>query len=227
MSNAPLTPAPPNIGKIILFTFIGCYVLVCGFSAGAAAILGIRSQGMEQARATTALQTQVVDQANATATYAARITEEANFNFIDHFDDNTNKWFAGGSNDDFYTGKVDIVGGVYAWTIENAKKGFLQPSYQQSGRKLFTDFDMYVDAKQVDGTPGNVCYGLRFRRSPVRQDDSFYDYTVCDNGYFRIFYHDGKLENWTTLRDWGKSASILENEWNRLAISARGNSLFF
>lgn len=122
---------------------------------------------------------------------------------------------------------IKIDDGVYQWNIDKAKKGFSWFGGRNSGRIIYTDFDLYVDARRIQGTAADICYGLRFRESVTRQEDNAYVFEVCDNGYFQVDYYDGKTKTWSTLKDWTWSDAILADEWNKVGVSARGPHFTF
>lgn len=172
-------------------------------------------------------ETRVANDANATSTHIARNIERASFGFIDQFNDNHNNWFTGPRDDEYFKGDTRVDGGTYVWDITEAKRSFIYWGRINTGVLYSTDFDLYVDARRLQGISGTPCYGLQFRTTIVEPQESYYAYIICDSGYFQVLYYDGKSGNWTTLHDWEESYTIRANYWNTLGVIARGTRLTF
>src|SRR6185295_5174330 len=55
--------------------------------------------------------------ANATATAVARTTELAQYEFIDTFASNINRWRTGPEENDYWNGSIQVESGFYIWDI--------------------------------------------------------------------------------------------------------------
>lgn len=53
-----------------------------------------------------------------------------------------------------------------------------------------------------------------------------YFYVVCDNGYFRVEYHE-EPNTWDVLNGWTKTDAIHPGEWNTIGVSACGSYFVF
>jgi hypothetical protein len=230
MSGMPVAPEKPKIPKGVLPIILAAFLVLCFFALGITGFLGLswwQIQSTRDRAATAATQTVQAFSVQATASHLARAKDRAAFEFIDPFNDNRNLWDTYEINDDYLTGGIQIENGVYVWTVDHAKQGFVHWEQIIRGPHDLTDFDVYVDAKRIKGSASGVCYGLQFRVSPIRQMNNYYAYGVCDNGYFQIEYYDGGSESWTTLSPWTHNDVILANEWNTLGVSARGDHFTF
>jgi len=163
-------------------------------------------------------------QANATSTAVARATEQAQYEVIDRFQAESDFWFVGQQNNEYWRGDVTIKDGAYIWNVEEVKKTFIWWGDFYLGEHI-KDFDVYVDIKFMDGSLGNVCSGLIFRRSPDGWDAGEYTFSICNDSHFRIFYHD--KDQWDPIADWVSSDAIRPEDWNRVEVSARGNNFTF
>lgn len=165
------------------------------------------------------------EQANAAATSAAHATELAKYDFIDHFDNNNNRiWLTGPQNDDYWVGKITIEGGVYLWEVLEVKKTFIEwaefPRVQTP-----KDFDVYVDTKFLESKSKQVCSGIIFRKSIYGWKYGEYLFTICNNSFFYVSYQDEK--GWQNISKWQYDSKIQPANWNRIEISAQGNHFKF
>ena len=163
----------------------------------------------------------------ATATHVARVNDLNGYEFIDHFNDNSNGWDTYNVDNEYMTADVQVANGVYDWTINNAKKSFSTWGTKSSGKHTLGDFDVYVDARLNPDSADNLCYGLRFRSEQVFSGANFYAFDVCNEENFQVYYYDGVTSNWITLHTSTKSDAIHPNEWNTLGVSARGTHFTF
>ena len=86
------------------------------------------------------------------------------------------------------------------------------------------DFDVYVDSRILDTAPGDACSGFLFRISPDGWEEGGYYYALCNNSLAVISYH-------TETDGWERIESVpyygYSQDWNRLAIQARGSHFSF
>lgn len=164
-------------------------------------------------------------EANATQTVVAQTTEQNQFELIDHFDDNSRHWRVGEfKNNGHWEGSMEIKDGVYTLKVDRVQEPFFQPT------DLFTetpikDFDVYVDTKFINGTSANICGGIDFHRSFKGWWQGVYTFLICQDSSFMIAYVGDN--GWDVISGRHFSNAILLSEWNRLAISARGNHFNF
>ena len=230
MGDQPVPPEKPKISNREYAILIGVIVVLCLVAAGIAIFLGLMvlQNDLQDTVARAATETQDAYSAQATATHDARVSDRAAFEFIDAFDDNRYQWETSTFDDNFSTGQMNVADGMYVWSIQKAKQGFVLSGGRTGNPVDLTDFDVYVDAKRAQGSQSKACYGLEFRVALLRQQaGSFYVDEVCDNGYFIIFYHDGPTNAWKTLRAWTRSDAIRPDDWNTLGVSARGTHFTF
>jgi hypothetical protein len=225
MNEKPINSDHPKSAAFI-WIFGGTILALCLFfsitTSFAVSMILIQSR-----QSSVATQTRAAYSLNATATHVAAVAERAGFEFFDQFNDNKNGWLIGENDDAYFIGHNKVEQGVYVWNIEETKLGFAGWGTKRSGRLNLTDFDAYVDTKLVQGSPSGICYGLQFRASIIRQSDSYYTYEICNNGYFRVNYHEGKAADWETLIDWTRSEAIHSNQWNTIGVSARGTHFVY
>lgn len=178
-----------------------------------------------QSAVATATAAEAAYRANATAT-AANMSAQATANWkqadvLEKFDDNSNKWLTPifDATNAYWSGKGLISNGMYQFKVIQTRKPFayLLPYSDLTAN----DFDLKVSARQLGGTPDQVCYGLFYRANSDQQDY----FVVCDNQNYSIEHFDGK--NYVTLRDWTKSTAIKPGEWNTLWVSGRKNTFVF
>lgn len=242
--NTPLTPTgkPTNSQRdliIILGILLAMFCLIGGLAVSAYFIFQ-NYQEITHTQSTAAVATQVralelaqiTQQAEATATaraqataVAARTTAIAQSDLFEPFNDNARGWRAGEEDSDFWQGNITIQDGVYRWSIVNTKQGFIawgDPSDSPSAR----DFDLYVDARLVDGDPNQVCYGLVYFTTRETLDDGAMTFSVCDTQDFSIDYYSPETD-WDTLQNWTSLTAIRPNDWNQLAVTRRGTEYSF
>jgi len=129
-------------------------------------------------------------QAHVTATAAAHAMEQTKYEFIDYFDDNTNHWMEGSSNDEYAADETKVAGGVYAWDIYQVRKPFISWENFLEAKKV-EDFDVYVDSriKATKGTISDVCSGFIFRTASADWEQGAYVFSACNNSYFNVKYY--------------------------------------
>lgn len=229
MSNMPVPPEKPKNSNREILVLIGVIAVLCLVAIGIASYLGLTvlKNNIQDMVVKAATQTQDAYSAQATATHDAGVNDRAAFEFIEPFNDNRNLWDTLVFDDNFLTGQTTIANGMYVWSIQKAKQGFILSGGRNGNQLDLTDFDVYVDAKRAQGSQSGACYGLEFRASLIRQVASYYIDEVCDNSYFTVLYHDGATNDWTTLYTWTRSDAIRPNDWNTIGVSARGTHFTF
>ena len=204
-----------------MFVFYGICII------GLIAATFWRLNNIRETTAANATATAVINatqHANATSTAVARVTEQAQYEIIDRFEVESDRWFVGSNNNEYWRGDVGIKDGTYIWNVDEVKKTFVWWGDFYLGEHI-KDFDVYVDTKFVDGTFGDVCSGLIFRKSPDGWNDGGYTFSICNDSHFEIDYH-GK-DGWESIVSWLSSDSIRPEDWNRIEVSARGNNFTF
>jgi hypothetical protein len=169
------------------------------------------------------MQTQVAHDLNVTATHVSLATERASFDFLERFDNNANGWWVGSIDTEYWSGSYGPDNGIFVWTVEQAKKGFVAWN-ESSHLPPAADFDAYVDVRRQAGSDSaqKLSYGLQFRQSPAGSGKSFYAFSISDDGSFRLQFHDGETSSWSELIGWTRSQAILADQWNTLGVSATG-----
>jgi hypothetical protein len=164
-----------------------------------------------------------IQQANATSTAITHATELAQYEFIERFDMVSGRWLTGVVNSEYWKGRRAIQDESYLWEVKEVKKTFISWADFYKEDKI-GDFDVYVDTKVIDSTPGDVCSGFLFRISPDGWDNGGYYFALCSNSLTTISYH-------TEKEGWERIATIpyyeRSNDWNRLEIIARGTRFTF
>jgi hypothetical protein len=136
----------------------------------------------------------------------------------DSFDDNTNNWFVGPSNDEFANSVFSITDGQYLVDM-TALKGFfwwLTPSV-----KNLNNFYVTVEVENKTG-PVSSDYGLVCRLSSrnkyyfaIAAEYQEYSFMVLNNN------------QWTTIIDWTSSNLITASGSNQVSVLAKGTSFTF
>ncbi len=161
--------------------------------------------------------------ANATSTAIVRATEQSHYEIVERFDTVSGRWLTGIVDSEYWKGRRAIQDDSYLWEVKEVKKTFISWADFYKGDKI-TDFDVYVDTKVLDSSPGDVCSGLLFRISPEGWDSGGYYFALCSNSLTTISYHTEK-DGWETITRipyYERS-----NDWNRLEIIARGTHFIF
>jgi len=206
-----------NDRKLVCSMFIFYGLCILGLVAATTWGLDRRSKAISANATATAFA--------ATATTIAHITEQAQYNFVDPFDNNREQWETDSINDEYMSGSVSIKQGVYVWEIQKVKQTFIRWEDFPAARWV-GDFDVYVDSriKAADGTTGGACTGFVFRESPSNWEGGAYVFSVCNSYFYVDYYGNGK---WEDISGSIRSRAILNSDWNRLEISARGNRFTF
>lgn len=206
-----------------------CSMLViyglCILGGIAAVVWGLNGRRLALSNsATSTAQAAAIEQVQGTATVAARRTEQAQYKFIDPFNNNNAYWLTESSNDEYMSGSIAINGGIYAWNIQQVKQPFIYWSDFRGGTK-YEDFDVYVDTKVSDAAPGDACSGFIFRTASADWEEGTYTFSICNNSTFIVDYYE--QGEWEMFANSLYSASIRNEDWNRMEIQARGSDFRF
>jgi hypothetical protein len=137
--------------------------------------------------------------------------------YQDDFEDPASGWDVY-TEDNFWAGYAD---GEY-------RLGVYQDNYTTWGNPDaeggFTDFEVEVDARQVEGPLDNN-YGLLVRHQP--DDDNFYWFQISSDGYYSVDLM--RTGEWVTLVGWEASDAIDQGVGavNRLRVVCDGNRFTF
>jgi hypothetical protein len=162
--------------------------------------------------------------ANFTATAAARLEEQDQYEFIERFNAVSGRWLTGAVDSEYWVGKRTIQDETYLWEVEKVKKTFISWADFFKSDSI-EDFDVYVDTKILDASPGDVCSGLPFRISPDGWDEGGYYYALCNNAVAVISYYSEK-DGWERIETVPYLLGYSQ-DWNRLEIQARGSHFSF
>jgi hypothetical protein len=177
------------------------------------------------ARETSTAYALATQQVHVTATAEARATNQPHYGYTDYFYGNLGRWPVGKRDNESWNGSVEITDdNVYVWNVQHVKQVFVWPEDIPIGEKS-KDFDAAVDIKFMEGTDGNVCSGMLFRKSPEGWRSGVYAFTICNDSHFEAHYY-GK-GGWEELLGWGHNSAISSSDWNRVEISARKNHSLF
>jgi hypothetical protein len=209
--------------RLLVCSLLVIYTIcIAGFFGAIFGTLNI-SRAMISANATAGAITAATEQVSATSTAVVRATEQSQYEFIERFDMVSGRWLTGVVNSEYWKGRRAIQDESYLWEVKEVKKTFISWADFYKEDKI-GDFDVYVDTKVIDSTPGDVCSGFLFRISPDGWDNGGYYFALCSNSLTTISYH-------TEKEGWERIATIpyyeRSNDWNRLEIIARGTHFTF
>lgn len=170
----------------------------------------------------TQISTPTFEPATSTPELPTPTTNEGNNSLVESFDNNSNGWLTGSD----MTGSKSIMNGNYVWDV-HLDSG--SDAWQLLNEDLsLIDFQLKVDAKRINGSPDNLCYGIIFRAEKSgltgivsEGSGKYYELEVCDDQYYLITYYDGS--DWNYWQDWTESTAIHPNDWNTLEVKAAGN----
>jgi hypothetical protein len=165
-------------------------------------------------------------QAQSTATSVARATELAQYEIIDQFDSNKNKWQTGPQLGPDWDGTPHLKSGVFVWDIENIYQDYAMISMDfVPVNDYIKNYDAYVDTKLSTVPSGTACSGLMFRKAPLGWNNGGYSFVICNQGYFSIHYHNGK-DGWKEINS--QYLPIIQPfEWNRLEVLVHDSHFVF
>jgi hypothetical protein len=156
----------------------------------------------------------------STATAAARESAITTYTYFDPFDENTNDWRVGAEDNEYWQGSIAIKDSTYTWQVTSVKQGFFTWAEFKPLADL-ADFDLALRIRRVLGEPHRACFGLLFRQASSKIENGVYILTVCDNGYYKVIYFDAQ-DGLDVLQDWTMTEALIEEDWNLLEVSARG-----
>lgn len=126
-------------------------------------------------------------------------------------------WWTGNNQDEYMEADVTISQGRYRWDIHSLRSNVAYRVGLET--PAISDLYVTVDARRAAG-PALSTYGLYFRQ----QGDSFYEFVVSDDGYFRLdLLYRGQ---WTELIGWTYTPAIQAGQDNRLTVMASGSNIF-
>jgi len=136
---------------------------------------------------------------------------------IDTFDDNRNGWFEG-EEEGVYA--IYVQDGAYHMVSIYQGEGADSFVFGATTVALFGNFDLDVDATQVEGTDNNeiaVVFG-------VQDVNNLYEFRISGDGYVSLArYVDG---GWELLEDWVRSAAIIQgNATNHIRLIVENGNL--
>lgn len=197
---------------------------VCILGLVGAAFFGLNQISHKKSASETATAAVIsTEQAHATSTAIALATEQAQYEFIDRFDKDTQRWTTGNENNDYFIGALTIVGGVYSWDIQKVKQPFMYESDYARGSRV-RNADIYIDTKITESTKSYTCSGMIVRESTEGIDGGAYIFKICNNSEYSIWFHK---DNWINICKDTYAAVIRRTDWNRLAISLREDRFTF
>ncbi len=159
-------------------------------------------------------------QAELTATAVVRDNEIMAYQYYESFDENSYNWREGLEENPYWQGVITLDEGRYIWEVFSFSDPFVAWSIFNPEQDL-ADFDVAINARRVVGPAHQHCFGLLFRRSPDGFNSGSYTLSVCDQGYYKILYYDSE-QGWDVIHDWTPVEVILEDDWNLIEVSARG-----
>lgn len=149
--------------------------------------------------------------------------------FADQFISNKNGW-----NTQSDPGKFSAAVGSGTLTLEDDNHSLLWEMVPgQNGNKLYSDFQLFVDATLSQGDQNNG-YGIFIRAAldPNGNDfNEFYRFSLYGDGSFAIYKgitnNSGTVTNSTLVDDTVNSAIQTGGQVNHIVITAKGSSLSF
>jgi len=140
--------------------------------------------------------------------------------FCDQFNDNSQGWFDGETDDD-YRKQVSYTDGEFLWWEIAAKRGVM--TYETfPTRYVYGDFGAQVDIIRVSGAT-NSDAGLLFRVD--QSAGSYYFVTISDANQKYAIYRKMPTE-WVTIRGWTDSEFIYPDTWNTLTVFGEGQAFY-
>lgn len=138
------------------------------------------------------------------------------------FDPPSLTWQTGSLNDEWFTGEAEIKDGSYVLDMREVYQNtvFRHPP---AVKVLSGVFQVSVNARRLDETPNEACYGLYFHYNYAGGE--FYQWTVCEDRHYAIeIYND---DAWDTLVPWTEEKAIIPGEENRLTARLEGSHMTF
>ncbi len=156
----------------------------------------------------------------STATADARLVAINAYQYFDSLEGNDLDWRETVEDNPYWQGAITVQDGLYIWLVEEVSEPLVAWSFFTLEENL-TDFDLALKARRRSGPPDKTCYGLLFRISPDGFSAGAYILSVCDNGYYKLLYTDEAVR-WVVINDWTFTEALLQDDWNLLEITARG-----
>lgn len=205
----------------------GLFVFYLLCTCGVLGLLGwwIARREMTASANATATRAEIATQdAKATATAVARLEAQDQYEFIERFDTVSGRWLTGVVDSQYWIGRRAIQAESYLWEVEEVKKTFITWADFYKDDSI-EDFDVYVDTKILNASPGDVCSGFLFRISPDGWEEGGYYFALCNNASVVISYHTEK-DGWERIGTVPRLVGY-SPDWNRLEIEARGSHFSF
>jgi len=136
----------------------------------------------------------------------------------DSFDSNEHSWPMLPIEDDYIETDWTLMNGKYQWEALAVKDVHY---YVLPNMKSVSDFYLSTELQRISG-PVDCTFGVVFR---ARDDDNFYMFGISETQNFSI-YRKYKGD-WETLVDWRYSATIRQEDVNRITIVAQGSHFVF
>lgn len=203
-------------GKIALFVLLGVLTSICCcviVLEGGWGYLYLRQRGRSLATA----EVRATDAARATATEQARITATPPYllSIDETFDNNYHSWDVGNFSGQWGAGNAQISDGKFVVNVTRSNG----MAWRWWPRVRAANFRATLEGHLISGDRNNACYGLSFRD----QEEDFYFFRVCENGYFALLLHTE--DGWETLIDWTRSRAIQRSSPNLLQVEAQGSQI--
>lgn len=142
--------------------------------------------------------------------------------FQEDFSDNSNDWLVGTNEGDNFIGQTRLENGMYIIESTETRKNFIAGRTFTS-QKPVKNFNLSVNAKLVSGDATDVCYGIQFRNN----ENGYYLFEACDDQQYTISHYNRQQQDWTILQEWTTSEFITPGDWNKLGITALGDTFTF
>jgi hypothetical protein len=136
----------------------------------------------------------------------------------DSFDDNTNDWYEGTSEDEYLKGVVSITEGQYLVDV-TAAKGFFW--WLHPGVRNLSDFYLTVDVEKKTGSATSN-YGLVFR---IGSGNKYYFYISAESQDYSFFVLAN--DEWSMIINSTSSPRIEMQGPNQVAVLAKGSNFTF
>jgi len=163
-------------------------------------------------------------QVNAASTAIARSTEQNQYEFVEHFDEVSARWYVGPSAKQYGDVHYSIEEGVYIWDIRESKDSSFSVDFYK--RNQPSDFDIYLDARFIESeSVGFVCTGLAFRKSKDDWAEGAFVFYLCNDVHFEIHFYD--QNGWSPITSSDISGFFQPEDWNRIEMQARGDHFLF
>jgi hypothetical protein len=210
--------------RLLVFSMLVFYG-ICVLGCVVAVFWGLnRTNQTISANTTSTASVHATERAMGTATALVRTADQDTYEFIEHFDQISGRWFVGVYNKRYSDARIAIKDDVYIWNIANSKDYTMSTDFYK-GNKL-KDFDIYMDLKFVESSRlGAVCSGFFLRRPSQAWTDGAYIFTICNDSHYEIQFFSE--EGWQTITNSDYESIIDRSGWNRIGISTSGTRFEF